>query len=166
MNNILLRSATVSDATLLHQWDSQPHVQAAVPEDDDWNWDYELPRSHDWRELLIAEYKGKPIGFIQIIDPAREETHYWGDVEEGLRAVDIWIGEEAFLNRGMGTEMLNLALDRCFSAPEVDAVIIDPLSSNTRAHRFYKRFGFTFVEERQFDDCLCHVYRLERERWL
>jgi aminoglycoside 6'-N-acetyltransferase len=33
------------------------------------------------------------IGFVQIIDPAREESHYWGDAPGGLRAIDIWIGE-------------------------------------------------------------------------
>jgi aminoglycoside 6'-N-acetyltransferase len=36
---------------------------------------------------------------IQIIDPAQEETHYWGDVEAELRAIDIWIGEESDLDR-------------------------------------------------------------------
>nr|NIL95851.1 GNAT family N-acetyltransferase [Planctomycetales bacterium]NIN07293.1 GNAT family N-acetyltransferase [Planctomycetales bacterium]NIN76393.1 GNAT family N-acetyltransferase [Planctomycetales bacterium]NIP03471.1 GNAT family N-acetyltransferase [Planctomycetales bacterium]NIP67922.1 GNAT family N-acetyltransferase [Planctomycetales bacterium] len=53
-------------------------------------------------------------------------------------------------------------LARCFAAPEVSAVLVDPLASNVRAHRFYQRFGFRLIERRQFgaDDCL--VYRLDR----
>jgi hypothetical protein len=27
--------------------------------------------------MLIAERDGRPLGIIQIIDPAAEETHYW-----------------------------------------------------------------------------------------
>src|SRR5690606_15444951 len=106
------------------------------------------------------------IGFIQIIDPAREETHYWGDVPDDLRAIDIWIGEASDLGRGFGTRMMELALARCFAPPEVSAVLIDPLAANTRAHRFYERLGFIFVERRRFaaDDGL--VYRLERAAWL
>ncbi|WP_202951049.1 hypothetical protein [Fortiea contorta] len=45
----------------------------------------ELDRTPDWREQLIAEIAGRAIGFIQIIDPAREESHYWGDVPENFR---------------------------------------------------------------------------------
>lgn len=64
-----------------------------------------------------------PIGFIQIIDPAREDSHYWGDCPTGLRAIDIWIGEEAYLGQGFGTDMMRLAIDRCFAdAVEVDLV--------------------------------------------
>ena len=91
-----------------------------------------------------------PIGFVQIIDPAEEESHYWGDVPANLRAIDIWIGEEAYLGKGHGTEIMRLAIDRCFAPPEVTAIIIDPLVSNTRSHRFYQRLGFAPIERRSF----------------
>jgi aminoglycoside 6'-N-acetyltransferase len=136
-------------------------VLASDP-NDDWEWEVELARSPDWREQLIAEVDGRPIGFVQIIDPAREDSHYWGDVPASLRAIDIWIGEESDLGRGYGTEMMRLALARCFAPPEVTAVLIDPLASNERAHRFYRRLGFRPIERRRFgaDDCLVH--RIDR----
>lgn len=162
---IALRTATPDDASLLRYWDEQPHLRPGVP-DEDWNWEYELPRTPDWREMLIAELDGRPIGFIQIIDPEREETHYWGDVPAGLRAVDIWIGEVDALGKGYGTTMMELALERCFAPPDVTAVLIDPLASNRRAHRFYERLGFRFIEKRRFGDEECFVYRLERQDWI
>ncbi|MFS8641088.1 MAG: acetyltransferase, partial [Symbiobacteriaceae bacterium] len=119
-----------------------PHVVAAAP-NDDWAWEIELGRNPEWRELLIAELDGRPIGFIQIIDPVREDSHYWGkDVADALRAIDIWIGEADDLGRGLGTRMMELALARCFADPSVSAVLVDPLASNVRAHRFYRRLGF------------------------
>lgn len=106
-----------------------------------------------------------PIGFIQIIDPAREESRYWGDCPDGLRAIDIWIGEPAYLGKGFGTQMMTMAIDRCFENPSVQAILIDPLSGNTRARRFYERLGFRFVEDRRFGDDHCAVYQLDRLSW-
>lgn len=156
-----LRSATPQDLALLQRWDAQPHVIASDP-NDDWGWEVELHKYPDWREQLIAEVDGRPIGFIQIIDPAREDSHYWGEVPANLRAIDIWIGEVVDLGKGYGTTMMHLALARCFAAQEVSAVLLDPLASNTRAHRFYERLGFCFVERRRFGEDDCFVYRLER----
>jgi aminoglycoside 6'-N-acetyltransferase len=162
-----LRPARPADLALLRHWDAQPHVAGAKHADpsdpqDDWGWETELGRQVDWREQLIAEVEGRPIGFIQIIDPAREDSHYWGEAPADLRAIDIWIGDARDLGRGHGTAMMRLALTRCFTDPVVRAVLIDPLASNVRTHRFYERLGFRFVERRQFGSDDCFVYRLDR----
>ncbi len=114
----------------------------------------------------MAVLDDRPIGFIQIIDPATEETHYWGDIHDNLNAIDIWIGDLNDLSKGYGTIMMNLAIERCFDDPKITAVMIDPLASNTRAHTFYKRIGFEFVEKRLFGSDHCYVYRLERDRFV
>lgn len=159
---ITLRTATIKDLDLLLYWDTQQHVIDSDP-DDDWNWEVELARDPEWREQLVAELDGKPIGFIQIIDPHLEETHYWGDVSPNKRAVDIWIGEKHNLSKGYGTTMMKLAIERCFSKPEVLSILIDPLKTNTDAHRFYRRLGFEFIAERVFNDTTCYVFELRRQ---
>lgn len=163
-NSIILREATITDLPTLLHWDEQPHVIAADP-DDDWNWEFELRRFPPWRQQLVAELRGRPIGFIQIIDPAREETQYWGRVPDNLRAIDIWIGELSDTGKGYGSEMMRLAINRCFADEEVEAILIDPLVSNVSAIRFYERLGFRFVERKQFGDSDCLVYRLNRSDW-
>lgn len=161
---INLRSATPSDLDLLRHWDEQPHVLVSDP-NDDWGWEVELNRAPHWREQLIAEIEGRPIGFIQIIDPALEDSHYWGEITENLRAIDIWIGEESDLGKGYGTQMMLLAIARCFAEPSVTGILVDPLVSNNRAHRFYQRLGFQFIERRCFGEDDCFVYRLNRTDW-
>ncbi len=162
MTKIIFRYANIEDVELLQYWDKQPHVIASDP-DDDWEWETELLHDPKWREQLVAELDGRPVGFVQIIDPKEEETHYWGnDIEENLRAIDIWIGEADDLGKGYGTRMMRLAIERCFADPRVTAIIIDPLSSNTRAIKFYEKIGFEFIEKRILGKDECHVMKLEK----
>jgi aminoglycoside 6'-N-acetyltransferase len=162
---IHLRPATLADLDLLQHWDEQPLVLDSDP-NDDWGWEVELSRNPDWREQLIAEIDDRPIGFIQIIDPAREDSHYWGKIAPNLRAIDIWIGEETNLGKGYGTQMMQLAIARCFADPTVTVILLDPLAINTRAQRFYERLGFQCIDRRWFGDDDCLVYRLNRANWL
>ena len=78
------------------------------------------------------------------------------NVEHGLRAIDIWIGEEDYLGHGYGTAMMRLAIQRCFWSTDVSSILIDPLESNSRAVKFYKKMGYVTVGPRKFgqDDCL------------
>lgn len=160
---LTLRRAVAADVKLLKIWDGRSQVITASGDDGDFDWEREVPRDVPWREILIAELGGHPIGVIVIIDPAEEEDHYWGDVEADLRAIDIWIGEQAYLGKGHGSEIMRMAIERCFADRQVKAIIIDPLVANTGAHRFYERLGFKKIDRRVFsgvDDCF--VYRLER----
>ncbi len=141
-----LRPATPEDRALLERWDEQPHVLAADPN----------------AEQLIAEVDGRPVGFVQIIDPLLEDGHYWGDVAPDQCAIDLWVGEEADLGKGYGSEMMRQALARCFADPRVWSVLVDPLAANTRAQRFYERLGFRFVARRRFGADECLVYRMWR----
>jgi aminoglycoside 6'-N-acetyltransferase len=61
--------------------------------------------------------------------------------------------------------MMLLALENCFENENVKAVLIDPLSSNTKAHKFYEKFGFEFLEEKVFGLDHCFVYKLSRAVW-
>ncbi|WP_082270967.1 GNAT family N-acetyltransferase [Leptospira interrogans] len=146
-----LRIATLSDLKTLQSWDKKQHVIEATGGDATFDWEYELPRIVSWREFLIFEERERSIGFVQIIDPKEEETtHYWGEEEANLKAIDIWIGEEMDLGCGYGTKMMQEALQRCFKLTKIKSVLIDPLVSNARAIRFYERFGFKPIARRMF----------------
>ncbi len=161
-----LRHATLKDIDLLKYWDTKPHVIAAGGEEDWFDWEKELSRAAKWQKFLIAEINTRPIGIMQIIDPALEHTHYWGDVAQNLQAIDIWIGEEADLGLGYGTQMMELAFQLCFTDPTIKAILIDPLATNSAACRFYERLGFKQLETRKFGSDNCIIYQLTRSDWL
>lgn len=161
---IELRSMRVDDVEHVVRWDEDPDVAASAGDDDWYDWPVELARGElPWRELLIAEEDGRPVGFVQLIDAREEESHYWGDeVAPGVWAIDIWIGSPHDRGRGLGTAMMVQALARCFDEHRASEVLIDPLASNEGAIRFYERLGFEFVEERHFGDDHCRVHRFAR----
>jgi aminoglycoside 6'-N-acetyltransferase len=170
---IVLRPATLDDAPILKAWDKEPHVIKATSDDPDATeafegivWEDELARQSDLGRYYIAELHGRPIGAMQIIDPHLEPTHYWGEIAPNLRVVDIWIGVASELGKGHGAEMMRQALAICFADPAVTAVLIDPLASNTRAHKFYRRLGFKPLGRRLFGDDDCLVHQLTRTDWL
>ncbi|MEQ9316996.1 MAG: GNAT family N-acetyltransferase [Henriciella sp.] len=170
---VTLRPATLADVPHFKRWDREPHVIAATSDEPDADiafegavWAEEIGNGDPASSYYVAELDGRPIGALQVIDPALERTHYWGkDCPQGLRAMDIWIGEADCLNQGYGTEMMTIAIDNAFAEVDVEAVIIDPLASNTNAHRFYQRLGFQPVERRDFDGDDTLVHRLNRADW-
>ncbi|MEQ8936862.1 MAG: GNAT family N-acetyltransferase [Amphiplicatus sp.] len=160
---VTLRKVRPSDAALLEKWDTDEAVIASNPNDaGESDWPAEIAADPNWRRFWIAEASGRAVGVLIDIDPAREESHYWGDCGPGLRAFDIWIGEAEARGRGVGAEIMRQALAAAFADAAVEAVVIDPLASNERAIRFYERIGFKQIERRRFgaDDCL--VMRLDR----
>jgi len=159
------RLAGPEDIPMLNEWNEKQHVKDAFGRDEMYDWEYELSGDRDSEEILIAEADSRPIGVVIIGDPA-QETHYWGDIEPNLRAIDIWIGDESELGRGYGTQMMQLALKRCFRTADVRAVILDTLIRNTRSHQFYERFGFRQIDRRTFESEECFIYRLDRDDWL
>lgn len=169
---VVLRPATLDDVPTLEAWDREPHVIACSSDRpnmevafDGIEWPEELAESSDVSFYRIAEVDGRPIGVMQVCDPHLEPTHYWGEIEPNLRAMDIWIGPADALNRGYGTQMMTLAIDDAFADPAVTAIVIDPLNTNVDAHRFYRRLGFEIMGRRMFDEDDCLVMRLERAGW-
>ena len=169
---VSLRPATFDDIPLLAQWDLDPDVIGATTSEEGAtiafggiDWHEELTADSPVSYHLIAEVNGRPIGAMQICDPHEEPTHYWGEVAPNLRAVDIWIGDPVDRGRGYGTDMMRLAHEVCFAQPTVEAIVIDPLVTNTRAIHFYEQLGYRRVHERAFEDDLCLVMRLTREQY-
>lgn len=170
---VRLRRATPADAPLLARWDRDPDVIACSTDDPEAevafsgaDWAAEIAADWELSFHLIAEVEGRPVGAMQVIDPHREASHYWGEIEPGLRAVDIWIGAPDDRGRGVGQRMMELAHELCFADEEVAAIVIDPLESNTRARTFYRRLGYVEEGIRLFaEGDRCMVMRLTRQEY-
>ncbi len=173
MSRVSLRRATTDDVAWFERWDEDPDVIACSSDDPaatvafaDTDWNVELAAQDEHSQYFVAELDGRPIGAMQICDPHLESSHYWGEIAPNLRAIDIWIGAPEDRGKGHGAMMMRLALEQCFADQRVTAIVIDPLASNVRAHRFYARLGFKPIARRRFGDDDCLVHELTRADWL
>ena len=110
----VLRPMRLADVALLERWDGDPELNAQLGgRGADWyDWELELERAAVWRELLMIEHDRRTVGFVQLLDAAADEEHYWGEVDAGTWAVDMWIGAATDRGRGIGAAAMEQAL-RC-----------------------------------------------------
>lgn len=161
---VRMRPARTEDAVVLRRWEKAPHL-AGLLGDGDWMWEQSLANPHPSHTPFIAEVGGKPVGFLELLDTETDPERYWGGLPSGYVAIDLWIGDAAYLGKGVGREMMRQALERCFARAGIHTVLVDPLISNTASHRFYERCGFTYLGDRLFDDDACRVFGISRDQW-
>lgn len=156
------RPLSEADLPLLHGWLNAPHVRR-------W-WDGPMSMSEvvdKYRRRLepghhvhccIVLDADVPVGFLQwyVIGDEPDylpDTHREVDVDPRAVAVDLYIGEESYLHRGVGHRMLRRFLNEIVLP--VDAVpyaVIDPEPTNHRAIRAYERAGFVAFAEIERED--------------
>ncbi|MCB1111721.1 MAG: GNAT family N-acetyltransferase [Chlamydiales bacterium] len=108
-------------------------------------------------EHWIAYIDDQPFGFLMtsfVEGPYNPDDHINKWYEEGKKLItlDLLIGAEEYLGKGLGHQMIQEFLIEKFS--HVDRVLIDPSVSNTRAIHVYEKAGFRKVEQfpQQHDD--------------
>ena len=91
---------------------------------------------------------GESIGFIQAYRIGDYPDYQQQlDIDPDAVVTDLFIGEEAWRNRGWGTAVLRAFLDRVvFGEMGAEIAVIAPEPTNTRAIRVYERVGFQWVK--------------------
>lgn len=119
---------------------------------------------YDYPFVIILD--GHPIGFIQACDlHAYRSAHpgkqgIFSPEVHGMFGMDIFIGEEDYLDRGYGSKIVRAFANYLFENFGAQAILIDPAVSNTRAIRCYEKAGFQFLRD-AFDGVThCRILRL------
>lgn len=95
-------------------------------------------------DCYIIGFSNKPIGMIQACNlddyPAEKKTF---GVAGRCISIDLFIGEEDYVHRGLGADIIRCFLkDVVFADPAVDHAVIDPQVENIIAIRAYEKAGF------------------------
>lgn len=95
------------------------------------------------RFILVETENGaeKPIGYFQYYAVS---AHEFG--------IDQFIGEEDYLNRGVGERTIKLFLDLIKRRHDPKSVILDPMPDNKRAIRCYEKVGFKYYETKPVEN--------------
>ncbi len=98
---------------------------------------------------MIILYRGMPVGYAQAYrlngDGFRE--YGWEDDGRTVFAMDQFIGEPEYWNRGIGSSFLLLMSSYLKKYESAGIILLDPHKNNPRAIRAYLKAGFEIVKE-------------------
>jgi RimJ/RimL family protein N-acetyltransferase len=149
---ISFRPLADDDMPLMHRWLSAEHVAEWYPVEDVRKPPAELVRKHylpmisgeePTRPFVFLE-GGRPVGYIQTY-MIRDHPAYARQVQvgDGAAGVDMFIGEEDAVHRGLGPEVLRaFVAEVVFGEMRAASCIIGPQPENRSAIRAYEKAGF------------------------
>lgn len=142
---------TAEDYQLMTKWLSDPRIYKFIhgkPKDLAWVKKKYGPRIREKERVnsCFIEFKNLPIGYIQYFNIKPYEKDYEMKNTQDVWAIDMWIGEPDFWEKGIGSKSLKLLVDFIFNNLKAEKIIIDPHVNNPRAIRVYEKVGFKKVK--------------------
>ena len=116
--------------------------------------------------IYLIQVEGAPIGWIQ--------WYRWRDFPEhaihvsaGLMSagIDLAIGDIEMTGRGLGPAIIReFGTNYIFADNDIDAIVADPSTRNTRSVSAFKKAGFNIVDTVQLPDEAFerHIVRVDR----
>lgn len=142
---ISFQPLTSDHIPLLRKWLREPHVAEfwQEPQDEE---EFRKKFLHELQERnvrsYIIDFDDQPVGYIQDYEASQVGGGWWPDAEPGTFGIDQFIGDPNFVNKGLGTKMIQAFVQRLFQNPSVIEIIADPDPKNGRAVRVYEKVGF------------------------
>lgn len=127
------------------RWYEIPHLDVTI---DDWMCELkERSGEYKWLTHLIVLWEGFPIGLCQYYKCEDSRNEDFGTLPiTGAYGIDYLIGEEAYLGRGLGKNMVKLLLERIFSFPDAIRVTADIDRDNKASEKTLLSCGFTLLD--------------------
>jgi RimJ/RimL family protein N-acetyltransferase len=146
------RHLSPNDFPLMLEWLAKKHVGEWWDDGDD---TLEKVAAHygaaDETERFILLDDEKPIGYFQ---------YYFA--EDDSIGIDQFIGEETYLNRGVGEKTIKMFVRLIAEKHNPASIILDPSPENARAVRCYEKVGFRHYETRKHENGeAAYMMRLE-----
>jgi aminoglycoside 6'-N-acetyltransferase len=152
----LLRN-DMADFALMARWRAMPHVRA-------W-WDPDEPpptceqiaaqygtymHPSSPTTPCIIEIAGRPVGYVQFYrwaSFAEEAREMDVEFDDGTFGIDIHVGEEDAIGKGVGTRTVELLCEHLADAHRATSFALTTEIGNLRAQRAYEKAGFTKVRQ-------------------
>lgn len=152
---IVFKKLTEDDMPLFMSWVKKPYVQ------DTWFVDgYESidkysqnidGNGYDYAFIIYLD--NKAIGYMQCSDLYAYRTKctnpkgLFTNEQPGTFCLDLFIGEEQYLNKGYGTQIVMEFVVKLLQDFKATKILIDPACSNKRAIRCYEKAGFKIIRK-------------------
>ncbi|MBI2706843.1 MAG: GNAT family N-acetyltransferase [Proteobacteria bacterium] len=150
---------------LLLHWLESPHIKAWWDQDVHWTMDLIKEKYgcyvKEFKRLTLPDktiekpmyafimcVDGVEVGYIQYYDAydfPREQGYELEGLPSSLASIDVFIGEEDFVGKGLGPLLMETFLNE-HVFKHFDAVFVDPDTANLHAIRAYEKAGFKKIK--------------------
>jgi aminoglycoside 6'-N-acetyltransferase len=160
---ITFRPVAETDLRLLHDWLHREHVKRWWRDEPTYDQVVEHYAQGDEDHFVIV-VDGRDAGMIQTYLVASDpEWEAIVGAEPGLAGVDLLIGEEDLVGRGLGPQILAaFAHGVVFSRPGTAACVATVEEGNERSWRAFEKAGFRRVRDVEEEGRPHRLMRLER----
>jgi RimJ/RimL family protein N-acetyltransferase len=156
IGQVSFRRLDEADLPLIHRWLNNDHVSEWYPVEDVPKPPLDLVRRHYLPMIRGAErtdpylilLDGVPVGYLQAY-MVKDHPEYARavQVEDGAAGIDLFIGEESLVHRGLGPAVIRRFLSEIvFGEVGATCCIIGPQPNNRSAIRAYEKAGFTYLK--------------------
>lgn len=175
MEKLHFESLKQSHFAFIHQWFNKPHVQAFYSLRP---WTLEevnkklTPYLHGEKQMkcYTIYYEKQPVGYIQaypLKEYPWENQDLSDDVMREAAGIDLFIGEEKYLGKGLGCEILNCFLEK-YVWPYYRYCLADPNIQNEASIRLFQKCGFNvhkqiFSKDALHRDATLQLFIKERD---
>lgn len=161
MEDLHFESLNKSHFALIHKWFNKPHVQAFYSLRP---WTLEdvnnklTPYLQGKKQMncYVTCHEKQPIGYIQrysLQDFPWENQDLPDEVIREAAGIDLFIGEEKYLGKGLGCEILKCFLEK-YVWPFHRYCFADPDSRNEASIRLFQKCGFILHKQISSKDSL------------
>lgn len=170
---IRIRDFTEDDLPLMLKWLTDERVLEYY-EGRDIRFTMDTLSAHFLEEIpdgfrVIIEYRDQPVGYGQAYQLSGELFDEYDYPDNGMVvfAMDQFIGEPDYWNRGIGTAFLRMMTAYLKTCRMADRVLLDPHKNNFRAIRAYEKAGFRIIkslpEHELFEGKMVDCWLMERK---
>lgn len=149
---MVLRRLETEDMLVVKGWLEKEHVKKWFGDASEWMYEIEHRKDEfNFIKHFIVEEDGVSVGFCQYYDWKKAFEEEAEDEPEGSYGIDYMIGDELYLGKGLGIELVRLICDKVIE-DQVDAVqlIADPTIEEERVNRtsikVLEKNGFKYDE--------------------
>lgn len=140
-----VRNFELNDLELFERWLEKRHVRDFFGDPQIWIKEISsnLSRESEWITYFVVEIDGAPIGFFQYYDTSKAPDGVWSDTPNRTAGIDYMIGEEQYLGKGVGVEIIRRIVLMIKELGWYRYLIADPDPGNISSIEVLKRNGFT-----------------------
>jgi len=147
-DRVNIREYGSCDISIVEVWLNKDYITKWFGEPKQWLDEIQnVSGEFGWINHFILEYDGTPFGFCQYYECSKTPKGFeWDNEPPGTFGIDFLIGEEDFLNKGLGSIIIRKLIDLIVKKENPVQILADPDKENAISIKLLEVNGFALDE--------------------